>query len=106
MIHSHRQVGQPAQKMPVQDDNRFAEFLQDSIWGWAGLLFAFVLLAWVVVRLRDWFREDSGPADDRRRMLSEIRELYHEGDLSEQEYRSIKGRLMEGMDRASADISE
>jgi hypothetical protein len=32
--------------------------------------------------------------------------MYHEGDLSEQEYRSIKGRLIEGMDRASADTNE
>ena len=92
--------------MPVQDDTRLVELLQDSSWGWVGLLFAFALLGWVVLRLRHWFREDSDPADDSRRMLSEIREMYHEGDLTEQEYRSIKGRLMEGMDRASADISE
>ena len=92
--------------MPVSDENQFADFMQDSLWWWVGLLFAIVVLTWTVLRLRQWFQEDSDPADDSRRMLSEIREMYHEGDLSEQEYRSIKGRLIEGMDRASADIRE
>ena len=92
--------------MPLQDENRFAEFVQDSLWWWVGLLFAIVLLVWIVVRLREWFREDSDPADDSRRMLSDIREMYHEGDLSEEEYRSIKGRLIAGKDRASADTNE
>ena len=92
--------------MPRQDINRFQELIHSSFWWWVGLLFAIVVLAWVAVRLGRWFRDDTDPTDDDRRMLSEIREMYHEGDLSEQEYRSIKSRLMEGKDRTSADMGE
>ena len=92
--------------MPLADANRFQDFVKDSLWWWVGLLFAIVVLTWCVVRLRQWFGDDTDPADGDERMLSEIEEMYHEGDLSEHEYRSIKGRLMEGMDCASADTSE
>ena len=92
--------------MPLWDKNRFEDLVQSSLWWWVGLLFAIVVLVWVALRLRQWFREDSDPADDSRQMLSDIQEMYHEGDLSEQEYRSIKGRLIEGTDRASTDRSE
>ena len=105
-----RHGGQPAQKHATSGRESLAEFLQDSLWGWVGLLFAIAFLGWSVVRLRAWFRDDSDPADDSGRMLSEIREMYHEGDLSEEEYRSIKGRLVQRLDeqfkplRSSNDI--
>lgn len=92
--------------MPRWDENRFRELMQDSLWWWVGLVFAVVVLAWVVLRLRQWFQEDSGPADDTRQLLSDVREMYHEGDLTEQEYRSIKGRIVEGTERASTDAGE
>lgn len=88
------------------DARRFQELVLNSLWWWVGLLFAIACLGWCIVRLRQWFRDDTDTADDDRRMFLEIQEMYDEGDLSEQEYRSIKGRLMAGKDHASADASK
>jgi uncharacterized membrane protein len=80
----------------------FREGLRVSAWTWIGLIFAIVVLAWIVVRVREMFRTDDDPAENTNQMLSEIREMYEEGKLSEEEFRSIKGRLTTPKDSASA----
>lgn len=71
----------------------FREVLRESAWTWIGLVFAIVILAWIVSRVRAVYRSDDDPAENSNQMLSEIREMYEEGKLSEEEFRSIKGRL-------------
>jgi uncharacterized membrane protein len=78
------------------------EVFQRSAGTWVGLIFAILLLAWVVYRLRALFRSDDDPDENANQMLSEIREMYEEGKLSEEEFRSIKGRLTKRKDSASA----
>lgn len=89
--------------MPAGEGDRFWNVLHESTWTWIGLAFAIVVLVWLVVRIRAWIREDADPAEDAQQMLSEIREMYREGDVSQEEYRSIKRRLTERMDRPPAD---
>ena len=79
------------------------EVLFASVWTWIGLVVAILCLVWIVVRVRAWFREDEDRAEDALRLLSEIQEMYEEGDLSEEEFRSIKGRLTKQRDRASSE---
>lgn len=71
----------------------FRDVLRESAGTWIGLVFAIVVLAWIVVRVRAMYYDDDDPDNDADQMLSEIREMYEEGKLSEQEFRSIKGRL-------------
>ena len=86
----------------------------DQLWGempglmgiGAGLVVALLALAWVAVRMRAWYYEDDDPAGEADQMLSEIREIYQEGDLSEEEFRSIKSRLIQRREEASADKDE
>jgi hypothetical protein len=78
------------------------DLLHKSAWEWIGLIFAIVVLAWIVVRVRALFHSDDDPAENANQMLSEIREMYDEGKLSEEEFRSIKGRLTNQNDSASA----
>lgn len=78
------------------------EVLQASAWTWLGLIFAILALAWIVARVRSWFREDADPAESANRLLSEIREMYEQGELSEEEFRSIKGRLTKPNDPTTA----
>ena len=49
---------------------------------------------WLVFHLRARFREDSGRADGELEMLTQFRELHQQGELSEDEYRLIKSRLV------------
>lgn len=56
-----------------------------------------VALIWGTLRLRTWFREDSEPDVCDHELLSRLGELHREGELSEEEYRLIKGRLGAGL---------
>jgi hypothetical protein len=50
---------------------------------------------WLVVRIKSryWGHED--PAAVEHEMLAQLGDLHREGQLTEEEYRSIKGRLLE-----------
>lgn len=58
-----------------------------------GVLFALIGLGWLILKLREWFNEDDGPAADAEMMLTQFREMQGEGDLSDEEYRLIKRKL-------------
>jgi len=79
--------------MPQESAEKLTNVLSASFWVGVGLVFAIVVLVWVAFRVRAWYREDDDPAENARQMLSELQELYQEGDLSEEEFRSIKSRL-------------
>ncbi len=53
-----------------------------------------VVLIWVIVRVTSRGNEDVDPAVSDQEMLNSISELRREGDLTEDEYRSIKSQLM------------
>ena len=89
--------------MQLAAEPRFGEVFFASAWTWLGLIVAIMVLAWIVFRVRDWYREDDDHAENARSLLSEIQEMYDEGDLSEEEFRSIKGRLTKQKDRASSE---
>ena len=79
--------------LPLAADQRLEEFLAASAWTWIGLAVAILALAWVAYRVREWYRDDADPAASADQLLSEIQEMYDEGDLSDEEYRSIKRRV-------------
>ena len=62
-----------------------------------GLVFALVVLSWLILKLREWLNEDDGPAADSRMLLTHFREMQGEGDLSDEEFRLIKRKLAGGM---------
>ena len=59
------------------------------------VLFALISFIWVVARLVTRVTEDSDPAETDRQMLTAINDLQRKGDLSQEEFRSIKGQLIE-----------
>lgn len=64
---------------------------------WLQFLFAgafLVVLIWAILRLVARVNEDVDPADADQEMLSLLNELRREGDLSEDEFRSIKGQIV------------
>ena len=82
--------------MPRQ--SLFLKLMQASLWEWIGIIVLTALAAWLIFRIRAWFRGGEDPAADDHGMLMQISELRRQGDLSEEEYRSIKGRLVQRID--------
>ncbi|MEZ6062030.1 MAG: hypothetical protein R3C19_16945 [Planctomycetaceae bacterium] len=79
----------------------------DSWWGFGVVLVLLVLFVWVVVRLVSRETDDIDPAEADRQMLTAINELHRRGDLSPEEFRSIKGQLVERLaDRPVSDSAD
>lgn len=67
----------------------------DSWWFFTVVLVLLVLFIWAVTRLTTARTEDIDPAEIDRQMLTAVSELRSRGELTNEEFRSIKGRLVE-----------
>lgn len=68
-------------------------------WGWfLGGLAGLAATLWAFARFIAWMRDDEDTAAAEQMMLTEIGDLHRGGDLSDEEYRSIKGRLLERLE--------
>ena len=77
--------------------NEWLDLLQLPDFTWWQFLTAaacLVVLIWLIVRFVSGVHEDVDPAESDQDMLNAISELRREGDLTEDEYRSIKSQLM------------
>jgi len=77
--------------------NDWLDVLQLPDFNWWQFLFAaacLVVLIWQIARFISRVHEDVDPAESDQDMLNAISELRREGDLTEDEYRSIKSQLM------------
>lgn len=79
----------------------------DSWLIFAVVLIALIVFIWLIARLVTRATEDSDPAEIDRQMLTAINDLHRKGDLSQEEFRSIKGQLIERLNehRTSADAA-
>lgn len=66
-----------------------------------GLIVLIAVAVWLIFRIRARFLDGEDPAATDHLLLSQISELKREGGLSEEEYRSIKGRLVNRIDTAT-----
>jgi hypothetical protein len=85
--------------MSAQQTERIREVLNSTSILWIGLVVALLLLAVVVHRIRAWYRDDADPADWEDEIIGQMEELNRRGDLSDEEFRSIKGRFPGRMDQ-------
>ena len=92
--------------LPVLGAKTAEEVLdRSSLWA-IGLVVALLILAWAAYRLLSWFGEDEDRTDGDQELLTHLRHLRSDGDVSEEEYRSIKGRLTERMKSSSTPDAE
>jgi hypothetical protein len=80
--------------------NDWMDLLQLPDFTWWQFLFAaacLVVLIWSIVRFVSRVHEDVDPAESDQEMLKAISELRRQGDLTEEEYRSIKGQILARM---------
>ena len=82
----------------------FEQSLEFSLWTLAVLA---ILLAglWAAVLIRTWCRGREDRAEGAHQMLIQIGDLRREGDLTDDEFRSIKGRLIQQIDSATREQS-
>lgn len=74
------------------------EFFRESVLSWLLLFGMLAALIWAIVWIKARYGGHEDPAVADHQMLSQLGELRRQGDLSEEEYRSIKGRLVERLD--------
>jgi hypothetical protein len=60
---------------------------------WFLLFVSISLAAWLIFRIKAWYCEDEDHTAETHEMIEHITELEREGDLSQEEFRKIKGRL-------------
>ena len=51
------------------------------------------VLTIAIYLIRSWLRENDGPAASTHELLAEYREMHRRGELSDEEFRIIKGRM-------------
>lgn len=78
-------------------DDLFQEFLDSSLL-WLGLIVGLGIGIWVISWIRSRLADDEGSTTEDHQLLSQINDLRDQGDLTEEEYRSIKGRLVVRLD--------
>lgn len=82
-------------------DQIYEEFF-DSLWQLLGLGTFIAIGVLILYKLRSRFSDDADSDTNPHAMLSQIHELRREGELTDEEYRSIKGRLVERLDGSSS----
>ncbi len=58
-----------------------------------GLGIAILILAVLIQWIRSRYRDDNGPTNSNEEILNQIEVLRQQGDVSDQEYRSIKSQI-------------
>lgn len=71
------------------------ELLTGGAVPYAATIGLFGFLVWSALKFRAWYHNDSGLAADEDEMLLQFRNLQRRGDLTAEEFRSIKGRLVD-----------
>lgn len=67
----------------------------DSWWFFGSVMTGLVIAIALVIRFVSSKTDDIDPVEIDRQMLSSVRELTRTGEITDDEYRSIKGRLVE-----------
>lgn len=67
----------------------------DSWWFFGAVLTVLIVAIALVIRFVSSKTDDIDPVEIDRQMLSSVRELTRTGEITDDEYRSIKGRLVE-----------
>lgn len=79
--------------MNVQQAARLRELLSSTTTLWIGLGIALIVLAVLMHRVRAWYRDGDDPADASDEIVRQMEELKRRGDLSDEEFRSIKSQF-------------
>ena len=86
-------------------DYSLLELPFDEWWFCVVVLIVLVFVIWAVARFTTSVTKGIDPAETDRQMLTAVRDLKTQGELSDEEYRSIKSRLVDRLTQP-ADTSD
>jgi len=84
----------------------FWRLLTEGASHYAATILSIGVLVGIGLWLRSWYREDAGTAEDAHDLLIQFKELKRQGDLTEDEYRSIRSRLTGDRADSSANATD
>ena len=89
-------------------DNFVLELPLDQWWFCVVVLIVLVFVIWAVARFTTSVTKDIDPAETDRQMLTAVRDLKTQGELTDEESRSIKSRLVDRLTQPAntGDIDE
>lgn len=88
--------------MPSGPVNSVWDILHLTAFELGGLFVLVVVGVWLIVRVRQRLHSRDDPAAVDHTMLIQMNELHRRGNLSDKEFRSINGRLIERIHQADA----
>ena len=91
---------------PLAARRNLDDLFDQSFWAGIGLVVALLVLAWVIFHLRAWFGDDTDHTDDGRELLTHLKQLRAEGEVTDEEFRSIKGRITERRERTQVEPAQ
>lgn len=68
--------------------------LSEVILPTAAVIVTIAILIWLILRIRTYFRAGGDVQVTEEQILDDFREIRRQGDLSDTEFRSIKGQLL------------
>lgn len=78
-----------------------SQALGQALFPLAATVVALAVLAVAIYLIRSWLRDNDGPAASFHELLGEYQELNRQGELSDEEFRIIKGRMASRVGRPS-----
>lgn len=79
--------------MDPEQQQKLQELVQSNIWIWIGAILAFLAGGFAINWIRGWFRDGAGHKDSNEQVLLEMQELHRRGEISDEEYRSIRSQF-------------
>ena len=72
---------------------QFGELLQETTVFWLVLIVAVIVASVLIVRIRTRYRGREDSEANQRQLLMQMGDLHREGEFTDEEFRSIKGRM-------------
>ena len=75
--------------------DRVSAIIRESSVSYCLTSLCLIVLIWSALKFRTWYQGDSDTAADRAELLLQFKDLERRGELTDQEFRSIHGQLVD-----------
>ena len=75
--------------------HRVSAIIRESALSYCLTALCLIVLIWAALKFRSWYQGDSDPEADRAELLLQFKDLERRGELTDQEFRSIQGQLVD-----------
>lgn len=83
--------------------DRVSTIIRESAVSYSLTSLCLIVLIWSALKFRSWYQDGSDTAADRAELLVHFKELERRGELTDQEFRSIEGQLLDNSTNSCVD---